>query len=232
MGQIMRTIGLLGGMSWESSAEYYRMVNCEVKRRLGGLHSAKLVLFSVDFSEIERLQHSGDWDGAGAILISAAQSIERAGAECLVICTNTMHLLADTIAASISMPLLHIADATAERIKHEGLKKVGLLGTRFTMEREFYRGRLESHHGLSVVVPDDTDRAAVHRIIYNELCLGEIRDESRAIYDQIVARLVENGAEGVILGCTEIGLLLKTAAVPLFDTARIHAEAAVEWSLS
>ena len=232
MGQIMRTIGLLGGMSWESSAEYYRMVNCEVKRRLGGLHSAKLVLFSVDFSEIERLQHSGDWDGAGAILISAAQSIERAGGECLVICTNTMHLLADTIAAKISIPLLHIADATAERIKREGLKKVGLLGTRFTMEREFYRGRLESNHGLSVVVPDDTDRAAVHRIIYDELCRGEIRDESRAIYDQIVARLVKNGAEGVILGCTEIGLLLKTAAVPLFDTARIHAEAAVEWSLS
>ena len=228
----MRTIGLLGGMSWESSAEYYRIINSEVKRRLGGLHSAKVVLYSVDFAEIEHHQHREDWDAAAAILIDAAQRIERAGAESLVICTNTMHRVADALTAAIEIPLLHIADATAARVKAAGLRKVGLLGTRFTMEQDFYRGRLESKHGLEVMVPDAADRQLVHRVIYEELCLGQIRDDSREAYRTIVTKLIDTGSEGVILGCTEIGLLLKEASVPLFDTARIHAEDAVEWSLS
>lgn len=227
----MRTIGLLGGMSWESSAEYYRIINTEVKQRLGGLHSAKLVLYSVDFAEIERLQHAGDWDGAGVMLADAAARLERAGAECLVICTNTMHRLADAITQGIQIPLLHIADATAARVQAAGVKRVGLLGTKFTMEQEFYRGRLE-RHGLEVLVPTADDRELVHRVIYEELCKGEIDSQSRASYEQIVERLVASGAEGVILGCTEIGLLLKAACVPLFDTARIHAEAAVAWSVA
>ena len=218
-------------MSWESSAEYYRIINTEVKQRLGGLHSAKLVLYSVDFAEIERLQHAGDWDGAGVMLADAAARLERAGAECLVICTNTMHRLADAITQGIQIPLLHIADATAARVQAAGVKRVGLLGTKFTMEQEFYRGRLE-RHGLEVLVPTADDRELVHRVIYEELCKGEIDSQSRASYEQIVERLVASGAEGVILGCTEIGLLLKAACVPLFDTARIHAEAAVAWSVA
>ena len=218
-------------MSWESSAEYYRIINTEVKQRLGGLHSAKLVLYSVDFAEVERLQHSGDWDGAGVMLADAAARLERAGAECLVICTNTMHRLAEAIMQGMQIPLLHIADATAARVQAAGVKRVGLLGTKFTMEQEFYRGRLE-RHGLEVLVPTADDRDLVHRVIYEELCKGEIDSQSRASYEQIVERLVASGAEGVILGCTEIGLLLKEARVPLFDTARIHAEAAVAWSLA
>ena len=218
-------------MSWESSAEYYRIINTEVKQRLGGLHSARLVLYSVDFAEIEQLQQRGDWDSAAKILAEAAVRLERAGAGCLVICTNTMHRLADAIAAQIQIPLLHIADATAKRVQTAGIQRVGLLGTRFTMEQEFYRGRLEKQHGLQVIVPAAEDRELVHRVIYDELCRGEIDSQSRASYEQIVERLIASGAEGVILGCTEIGLLLKAAPVPLFDTARIHAEAAVEWSL-
>ena len=228
----MRTLGLLGGMSWESTLPYYRCVNECVRERLGGLHSAKLVLYSVDFAEIERLQHAGDWTTAGHLLADAAQALERAGAEALVLCTNTMHRVLDTIEAAIRIPVVHIADATARRIRAEGLAKVGLLATRFTMEQDFYRGRLEQH-GLTVLVPDAADRAEVHRIIYDELCRGVIRESSRVALRAVMAALVSRGAEGLILGCTEIGLLVgaEDTPVPVFDTTRIHAEAAVDWAL-
>lgn len=228
----MRTLGLLGGMSWESTLPYYRCVNECVRERLGGLHSAKLVLYSVDFAEIERLQHIGDWDTAGRLLADAAQSLERAGAEALVLCTNTMHRVLDTIEAAIRIPVVHIADATARRIRAAGLAKVGLLATRFTMEQDFYRGRLEQN-GLIVLVPDAAERAEIHRIIYEELCLGVIREPSRETYRAIMAALVARSAEGLILGCTEIGLLVgaQDIDVPVFDTTRIHAEAAVDWAL-
>jgi aspartate racemase len=227
----MRTLGLLGGMSWESTLPYYRHVNERVRERLGGLHSAKLVLYSVDFAEIERLQHAGDWDAAGRMLADAAQALERAGAEALVLCTNTMHRVLDVVEPAIRMPVIHIADATARRIRAAGLSKVGLLATRFTMEQDFYRGRLE-RNALEVVVPDADERTEIHRIIYDELCLGVIRDESRETYRTIMARLVARGAEGLILGCTEIGLLVGASdtTVPVFDTTRIHAEAAVDWA--
>ena len=229
----MKTIGLLGGMSWESSVEYYRLINEAVKARCGGLHSAKSVMYSVDFVEVETLQHEGQWDDASALLTSAAQNVERAGADCLVICTNTMHKVANTIGEHITIPLLHIADATAEQIRMQGIATVGLLGTCFTMEEDFYKGRLMERYGLRVLVPDPNDRAFVHRVIYDELCLGEISAISREQYVAMMQRLVEAGAEGVILGCTEIGLLVSAndSAVPLFDTTRIHAEAAVEWAL-
>ncbi len=228
----MRTLGLLGGMSWESTLPYYRCVNECVRERLGGLHSAKLVLYSVDFAEIERLQHAGDWTTAGHLLADAAQALERAGAEALVLCTNTMHRVLDTIEAAIRIPVVHIADATARRIRAEGLAKVGLLATRFTMEQDFYRGRLEQH-GLTVLVPDAAERAEVHRIIYDELCRGVIRESSRVALRAVMAALVSRGAEGLILGCTEIGLLVgaEDTDVPVFDTTRIHAEAAVDWAL-
>jgi aspartate racemase len=228
----MRTLGLLGGMSWESTLPYYRYVNERVRERLGGLHSAKLVLYSVDFAEIERLQHAGDWESAGRVLAEAAQALERAGAKALVICTNTMHRVVGAIEAQIDMPVLHIADATARRVGAHGIGKVGLLGTRFTMEQDFYRGRLE-RSGLAVLIPDADKRAEVHRIIYDELCLGTIRDASREAYRAIMTGLVARGAEGVILGCTEIGLLVDAADanVPVFDTTRIHAEAAADWAL-
>jgi len=228
----MRTLGLLGGMSWESTLPYYRYVNERVRERLGGLHSARLVLYSVDFAEIERLQHIGDWDTAGRVLADAAQSLERAGAEALVLCTNTMHRVLDAIESVIRIPVVHIADATARRIRDAGLAKVGLLATRFTMEQDFYRGRLEQN-GVAVLVPDAGERGEIHRIIYEELCLGVIRDSSRETYRTIMAALVARGAEGLILGCTEIGLLVGAddTRVPLFDTARIHAEAAVDWAL-
>ena len=228
----MRTLGLLGGMSWQSTLPYYRIVNERVRERLGGLHSAKLVLYSVDFAEIERLQQTGDWDTAGRVLASAAQALERAGAEALVLCTNTMHRVLDAIEASIGIPALHIADATARRIRAQGITRVGLLATRFTMEQAFYRGRLE-RHGLSVLTPDEAQRAEVHRVIYEELCLGTIRESSRETYRKAMADLVARGAEAMILGCTEIGLLIDAGdtSVPVFDTARIHAEDAADWAI-
>lgn len=228
----MRTLGLLGGMSWESTLTYYRYVNERVRERLGGLHSAKLVLYSVDFAEIERLQHAGDWDAAGRVLADAAQALERAGAQAFVLCTNTMHRVLDVIEPAIRMPVIHIADATALRIREAGISKIGLLATRFTMEQDFYRGRLEAN-GLDVLVPDASDRSEIHRIIYDELCLGVIRDASRETYRTIMASLVARGAQGLILGCTEIGLLVGASdtTVPVFDTTRIHAEAAVDWAL-
>jgi len=229
----MRTLGLLGGMSWESTLPYYRIVNERVRERLGGLHSAKLVLHSVDFAEIEALQHAGDWGAAGAQLADAARGLRLAGAEAIVVCTNTMHLVAPAIEAAVDIPLLHIADATAQRIRAAGLSRVALLGTRFTMEQAFYRERIETA-GIEVLTPDAAQRERVHRAIYDELCLGRIVDASRDDYRGIMAGLVARGAQGVILGCTEIGLLVGEgdAAVPLFDTARIHAEAAADWALA
>jgi aspartate racemase len=229
----MRTIGLLGGMSWESTIPYYRAINERVRERLGGLHSAKLLLYSVDFAEVEALQHRGDWNQAGQLLADAAQALERAGAEALVICTNTMHRVLPQIESAIGIPVLHIADATAQRILEAGFTQIGLLGTRFTMEQEFYRGRLE-HFGLTPLVPDDAQREIVHRVIYDELCLGECRPDSRAAYRAIIADLVARGAQAVILGCTEIGLLVDASdsVVPLFDTTSIHAEYAADWALT
>lgn len=228
----MKTIGMIGGMSWESSIEYYRMVNEGVHEKLGGLHSAKSVMVSVDFAEIEELQHTGQWEEATRQMVTAACQVERGGADFLVICTNTMHKMADPVRAAVRIPLLHIADATAERILAQGLTKIALLGTRFTMEEDFYKGRLLAR-GLEVLVPEESGRESVHRIIYDELCLGQIRAESRVRYKAIMAGLVERGAQGIILGCTEIGLLVKDgdASVPLFDTTRIHAEAAVDFAL-
>lgn len=224
----MKTIGLLGGMSWESTVGYYQVINRTVARCLGGLHSARLVMYSVDFAPIERLQQEGSWDEAAKHLSAAAQSLEAAGAELLVLCTNTMHIIAPQLEAAVSMPLLHIADATADHIASTGMRKVGLLGTHFTMEQAFYRGRLEEKHGLDVLTPPATERKEVHRIIYEELCRGRIGDASRAIYLDIVASLVARGCEGIILGCTEIGLLLRQedTPTPLFDTTSIHAERA------
>jgi aspartate racemase len=226
----MKTIGLIGGMSWESSIEYYRIINEVTKNKLGGLHSAKSVMYSVDFAEIEALQHQSRWQEAAALMISAAQSIERAGADFVVLCTNTMHKLADEIEASIRVPFLHIADATAEKIQSRGIQKIGLLGTRFTMEQDFYRGRLVNKHGLEAIIPNDNEREFVHQVIYQELCLGIINPESRKQYVEIMNRLVKSGAEGIILGCTEIELLVQTGdtTVELFPTTRIHAEAAVD----
>lgn len=229
----MRTIGLIGGMSWESSAEYYRILNETVRARLGGLHSARCLLVSVDFAEIEQLQHSGRWQEAGQVLAEAARSLERGGAGCVVLCTNTMHKLAGTIQAQVSIPFLHIADATAARIRAQGIGTVGLLGTRFTMEEDFYSGRLREQFGLRVLIPAAAERALVHRVIYEELCLGQVLPPSRQAYRQVIAGLARGGAQGIILGCTEIGLLVQPedSPVPLFDTTRIHAEAAVDWAL-
>ena len=228
----MRCIGLIGGMSWESTVLYYQHINQGIKAALGGLHSAKLVLVSVDFAEIERLQHAGAWHEAGEVLAQAAQSLQAAGAECVVLCTNTMHKLAQQIQAAVDIPLLHIGDATARAILNQDIGKVALLGTAFTMEQEFYRARLQAH-GLEVLLPDAAERADVHRIIYQELCLGEVNAESRARYVSIMLRLVEQGAEAIILGCTEIVMLVGDVdvGVPLFDTTAIHAEAAVAFAL-
>jgi len=230
----MKTIGLLGGMSWESTVPYYQTINRVVGARLGGLHSARIVLFSVDFQEIEQLQHADRWDEAAEILIRAARALERAGADFLVLATNTMHKVAPEITRAVPLPLLHIADATAERIKAARLDRVGLIATRFTMEQDFYRGRLEQTHGLQVLVPPREDREIVHRVIYDELCRGIVREESRAQYRRIVADLVRAGAGGVILGCTEITLLFRPtdASVPVFDTTEIHAEAAAAHALA
>ena len=230
----MKTIGLIGGMSWESTVPYYRIINETVRERLGGFHSAKLVLYSVDFHEIEILQHSGDWAESGRMLAQAARCLEAAGADFLVLCTNTMHKVADAIESAVTIPLFHIADPTAQEIKQAGLKKVGLLGTRFTMEQEFYRGRLRDQHHLDVLIPDDADRGVAHKIIYEELCMGSVRDASRAEYRRIIQRLVGQGAQGVILGCTEISMLVgpSDSPVPIFDTTSIHARKAAEWALS
>jgi aspartate racemase len=229
----MKTIGLLGGMSWESTVPYYRIINEGVGERLGGLHSARVVLFSVEFQEIEMLQHADRWDETAEILTAAARSIEAGGAEFLVICTNTMHKVAPQIEEGIGIPLLHIADATADEIKAAGVQTVGLLGTKFTMEHDFYRGRLEQNHGLEVVVPDAAGRDVVHRVIYEELCLGSVREDSREEYRRIIGDLVARGAEAIILGCTEISMLVRPedSTVPVFDTTEIHARKAVDWAL-
>jgi len=230
----MKTIGLIGGMSWESTQGYYRIINEGVKRELGGLHSAQIALYSVDFEPIEQLQHQGDWDGTAEILCQAAQSVAAAGADFLLICTNTMHRVAPQVEAAINIPLLHIADATAEQLLAAGVQTVGLLGTAFTMEQAFYKGRLAEHYGLEVIVPNAEDRALVHRVIYQELCLGQVEAASKAEYLRIIDALVEQGAEAVILGCTEIGMLVgqSDTAVKLFDTTAIHAEAAVSRALA
>jgi aspartate racemase len=229
----MRTIGLIGGMSWESSAEYYRIINQETNRRLGGVHSAQCLMWSVDFEEIKRLQHEGDWDRLAAVMKEAALRLERGGADFIVLCTNTMHRLADAISSAVGIPLLHIADPTADKIKAAGFQRVGLLGTAFTMEQDFYKGRLQQNHGLDIIVPDEADRRIVHEIIYKELVLGQVRPESRHAYREIIARLIERGAQCIILGCTEIMLLVsdQDSAVPLFDTTTIHAVAAVDEAL-
>ncbi len=229
----MKTMGLIGGMSWESSLEYYRIINERVKERLGGLHSGKILMYSFDFEEIEKLQHEGEWRDLTRLMIEAAVRLESAGADFILICTNTMHRMADDVQNSVKIPLLHIADSSAERIKEEGLKRIGLLGTRFTMEEDFYKGRLIDRHGLDVLVPGEKDRGIVHDIIYNELCAGIINESSRERFKEMIEGLASNGAEGVILGCTEIPLLIRQedVAVPLFDTTSIHAESAVEYAL-
>ncbi|WP_076260651.1 aspartate/glutamate racemase family protein [Intrasporangium flavum] len=228
----MKLVGLLGGMSWQSTAEYYRLANELVGKRVGGLASARLLLHSVDFAEVERLQAGGDWDAAGALLAEAAAGLERGGAELLVLCTNTMHRVADAIEAAVSVPLLHIGDVTAQAVRRAGVSRVGLLATAYTMEQPFLRDRLASH-GLTVLVPEERDRAEVHRVIYEELCLGVVREESRAAYRQVIGRLVAAGAEGIVLGCTEIELLVgqQDSPVPVFPTTRLHVEAAVDAAL-
>lgn len=230
----MKTIGLLGGMSWESTALYYRMINEGVNAQLGGLHSARLVMYSVDFYEIEQLQATGDWQQAGEKLAAAAGSLQAAGADFIVLCTNTMHKVAPAIATATSLPLLHIADATAEAIQTAGIRKVGLLGTRFTMEQAFYKQRLQDNNGIEVVIPDESGRETVHQVIYQELCLGHINAASREKYRAVMAELVDQGAEAIIMGCTEITLLIdqQDATVPLFDTTQIHAKAAVALALA
>ena len=230
----MKVIGLIGGMSWESTASYYRIINETVKEQLGGLHSATLVLYSVDFHEVERMQHAGDWAAAGALMANAARGLQAAGAECVLVCTNTMHKVAEFIVAAVNIPLLHIADPTANAITLAGHTTVGLLGTRFTMEQDFYRDRLVTQHGLNVLTPSDHDRNVVHRIIYEELCLGKVTTESRDEYRRVMADLVAQGAQAIILGCTEISLLVdqRDASVPLFDTTYLHARGAAEWALT
>ncbi|KLV09523.1 hypothetical protein ABT56_00045 [Photobacterium aquae] len=229
----MKTIGLLGGMSWESTSSYYRALNEGVKQQLGGLHSAKIVLYSVNFAEIETLQHAGDWDATAEILAQAARSVEAAGADFIMIGTNTMHKVAPAIEAAVSIPLLHIADATAQQLLTDNITKVGLLGTRFTMEQDFYTGRIKDNFGIEVIVPDAADRECVHRIIYDELCQGTISAASRQEYIRIAEALYQQGAQAVILGCTEIALLLRPqdTQVPLYDTTAIHAAAAVARAL-
>ncbi|KOR80493.1 aspartate racemase [Bacillus sp. FJAT-21352] len=220
----MKTIGLIGGMSWESSLEYYRIINEEVKAKLGGLHSAKCILYSVDFEEIERCQAEGDWESSGKLLGDAALSLEKAGAEMILICTNTMHKVIGYIEEKVSLPILHIADSTAKQIQKSKISTVGLLGTKYTMEQDFYKTRIESN-GIKVLIPNEADRKVINKVIYEELCLGEIQQSSRDYYKKVIKGLVDDGAEGIILGCTEIGLLVKPedSEVPLFDTAVIHA---------
>jgi len=229
----MKTIGLLGGMSWESSLEYYRIINEYVRNRLGGLHSAKIILYSFNFAEIAALQEDGNWNAEAAFLIDAAQKLERAGADVLAICTNTMHKVADEVQKSVAIPLLHIADATANEVKTRDLRKVGLLGTKFTMEQGFYKERLADQHGLDVIVPAGDERKAINHVIYDELCCGQVQPSSKEQFCAIIQKLVAGGAEGIILGCTEIGLLVnqQDAQVPLFDTTKIHAQAIAQFAL-
>ncbi|CAO1660866.1 Aspartate racemase [Halomonas sp. NYA30] len=230
----MRVIGVLGGMSWESSLSYYRALNEGVKAALGGLHSAKIVMVSVDFAEIEAMQKRGDWDAAGELLASAAQAVERAGADCLLIATNTMHKVAPAIEQSITIPLMHIADATALQLQADGINRVGLLGTRFTMEQDFYIGRLEEQFGIKVVVPEQSERDTIHQVIFDELCQGRIEDVSRQRYLAIIDSLYAQGAQAVILGCTEIAMLVsqQDTEVPLYDTTALHVQRAVAWALN
>ncbi|HDR7759962.1 aspartate/glutamate racemase family protein [Bacillus cereus] len=228
----MKTIGLIGGMSWESTSEYYRIINEEIKERLGGLHSAKCLINSVDFEEIERCQSSGDWDGAGEILGNAAYSLQKGGADFIIICTNTMHKVVGKIKAKIDIPVLHIADATAKEIKRKDIQKVGLLGTKYTMEQDFYKSRIEEHD-IKVIVPSEKNRKEINKVIYTELCLGKIVSQFREYYKRVIEELVQKGAQGIILGCTEIGLLIKqeNVSVPIFDTTHIHAIEAVKVAL-
>ena len=229
----MKTVGLIGGMSWESTASYYRIINQGIKARLGGLHSAKIVLNSVDFAEVEAMQQAGDWQLSAELLKSSARSLEAAGAQCIMICTNTMHKVADEVAATVSLPLIHVADTTARVLIAKGVTKVALLGTRFTMSEPFYKTRLEQR-GVDVVVPTDDEQTVIHDIIYQQLCLGDIREDSKQQYLDIINSLQHQGAQSVVLGCTEIGLLIsqQDTDIPLFDTAEIHANAAVEFALS
>lgn len=228
----MKTIGLIGGMSWESTSEYYRIINEEIKERLGGLHSAKCMINSVDFEEIERFQSSGDWNGAGEVLANAAYSLQKGGADFIIICTNTMHKVVEKIKKKIDIPVLHIADATANEINRKGIQTVGLLGTKYTMEQDFYKSRIEEHD-IKVIVPSGTNREKVNEVIYTELCLGKIVSQSREYYKRVIEELVQEGAQGIILGCTEIGLLIKqeNVSVPIFDTTHIHAIEAVKLAL-
>lgn len=230
----MKTIGMLGGMSWESTTSYYKALNEGVKNSLGGLHSAKICMVSVDFDEIEKLQHQGNWAETASILTQAAKSVEAGGADFLLICTNTMHKVADEIASHITIPILHIGDATAEKLKHDKISCVGLLGTQFTMEQDFYKKRLADKHNIDVIIPESAERKVIHDVIYSELCLGKISDSSRKQYLQIIQSLFDRGAQAVILGCTEIALLVKQqhTKVPLYDTTKIHAQEAVKLALS
>jgi aspartate racemase len=229
----MKTIGMIGGMSWESTVPYYRIANETVARRLGGLHSAKILLASVDFDEVEKLQRAGDWEAAGRMLAETARTLEGAGADFLVVCTNTMHRVAPAIEAAARIPLLHIADAAAAEMKAKGVRRAGLLGTRFTMEQDFYRARLRDRHGIEAIVPPEADREAVHRVIYDELCLGKVLDGSRAEYRRIMRGLVEAGAQAIVLACTEIPMLVGSgdATVPVIDTTALHARMAAEWAI-
>lgn len=229
----MKTIGLIGGMSWESTREYYRTLNEETRRTLGGFHSAKCILYSVDFAEIEKLQHDDRWEELTAIMIRAAHTLENAGADFILICTNTMHKMADDVQKSIGIPLLHLVDATAEQIRQDGLRKVGLLGTKFTMEQDFYKGRLSDRFGIEVIIPDNKEREYIHQAIYNELCLGVVNQTSKERFIEIISNLIDHGAEGIVLGCTEIPLLVKQADIPvrIYDTTEIHAKAAVGLAL-
>ncbi|MBK5505159.1 aspartate/glutamate racemase family protein [Bacillus sp. TH12] len=224
----MKTIGLIGGMSWESTSEYYRILNEEIKSRLGGLHSAKCLINSVDFEEIERFQSNGDWDGAGEVLGNAAYSLQKGGADFIIICTNTMHKVVEKIKENINIPVLHIADTTAKEIKRKGIQTIGLLGTKYTMEQDFYKSRIEENN-IKVIVPVEKNREKINEIIYTELCLGKITSQSREYYKRVIEELVQKGAQGIILGCTEIGLLIKQedVVVPIFDTTFIHAIEAV-----
>ncbi|PFR52427.1 aspartate/glutamate racemase family protein [Bacillus cereus] len=228
----MKTIGLIGGMSWESTTEYYRIINEEIKERLGGLHSAKCMINSVDFEEIERFQSNGDWNGAGEVLGNAAYSLQRGGADFIIICTNTMHKVVEKIKENIHIPVLHIADATAKEIKRKDIQTVGLLGTKYTMEQDFYKSSIEENH-IKVMVPSEKDRDKINEVIYRELCLGKITSQSRVYYKRVIEELVQEGAQGIILGCTEIGLLIKQedVSIPIFDTTHIHAVEAVNFAL-
>jgi len=230
----MKTIGLIGGMSWESTKHYYELINEKIKEELGGLHSAECILYSVDFEVIKELQFAGEWEKAGEILSATAIKLENAGADFIILCTNTMHISADAIQQKITIPFLHIADPTAYQIKSEAKKTIGLLGTNFTMEEDFYKGRLTQKHGLEVIIPEEDDRKEIHRIIYDELCLGDIKLESKEKYKNIISKMAEKGAEGIILGCTEIGMLIKPEDVtlPLYDTTALHAFYAVKKALT